>query len=44
MSKIRNLKKLDEILAKSELTTEDVEKHSGIVKEKVWEMHRKELG
>jgi len=42
--KVKTLEKLDEILAKSELTEEDVEKHSRIVKEKVWKKHKKELG
>jgi hypothetical protein len=42
--KVRALEKLDEIMAKSKLTEEDVEKHSKIVKEKVWKKHKKELG
>ncbi len=42
--KIKALEKLDKILAKSELTEEDVEKHAKLVKEKVWKKHKKELG
>ncbi|MBS3067786.1 hypothetical protein J4450_03725 [Candidatus Micrarchaeota archaeon] len=42
--KVKALEKLDEIMAKSKLTEEDVEKHSKIVKEKVWNRHKKELG
>ena len=42
--KVKTLEKLDEIMAKSELREEDAEKHSKIVKERVWKKHRKELG
>ncbi len=42
--KVKALEKLDEIMAKSELTESDVEKHARIVKEKVWKKHKKELG
>ena len=42
--KVKALEKLDDILAKSELTEKDVEKHSKIVKDKVWKKHKKELG
>jgi hypothetical protein len=42
--KIKAVEKLDEIMAKSRLTEEDVEKHSKAVKEKVWEKHKKQLG
>lgn len=41
-NKIIVLKKMDEMLANSELTEEDVEKHSRIVKKKAWEKHKKE--
>ena len=43
-TKIKTLEKLDAMMAKSELTEEDVEKHSKILKEKVWQKHKKELG
>jgi len=42
--KVRALEKLDEILSKSKLTEQDVERHSKIIKEKVWKKHKKELG
>lgn len=42
--KIRALEKLDQIMAKSRLTEQDIEKHSKTIKEKVWRRHRKELG
>ncbi len=34
--KLEELEKMDEILEKSELTEEDVEKHAEVLKEKVW--------
>lgn len=42
--KVKVLEKLDQIMAKSKLSEDDVEKHSKLVKEKVWKKHRKELG
>ncbi|HLC68203.1 MAG TPA: hypothetical protein VJH24_00045 [Candidatus Bilamarchaeaceae archaeon] len=42
--KVKALEKLDEIMAKSKLTEEDVEIHSKKVKKKVWKRHKKELG
>jgi len=42
--KVKTLERLDEIMAKSELTEADVEKHSGILKEKIWKKHKKEMG
>lgn len=42
--KVKAIEKLDEIMAKSKLSEEDAEKHSRILKEKVWKAHRKGLG
>ncbi|MDO8553677.1 MAG: hypothetical protein Q7S22_02630 [Candidatus Micrarchaeota archaeon] len=42
--KVKVLEKLDSILSKSELSEQDVEKHSKLLKEKVWKKHKKELG
>lgn len=42
--KVKALEKLDQIMAKSKLSEEDVEKHSKMAKKKVWKKHRKELG
>ena len=42
--KIRTLEKLDEIMAKSRLSEEDVEKYSKQIKERVWKKHEKEMG
>ena len=42
--KLKALQKLDEIMSKSTLTEADVEKHTKLLKEKVWKKHKKELG
>ncbi len=41
---VQAVEKLDEIMAKSKLTEKDVEKHSKILKQKVWEKHKTQLG
>ncbi len=43
-AKIKALEKLDQLMVKSELTENDIEEHSKIVKENVWKKHKKELG
>jgi hypothetical protein len=42
--KVRALEKLDKIMAKSNLSEKDVEKHTKILKERVWKKHKQELG
>ena len=43
-NEVQAMEKLDEIMAKSRLTEKDIEKHSQIVKQKVWKKHKKQLG
>lgn len=42
--KVEALDEMDEFFAKSKVSEKDVEKHSRIVKRKVWQRYKKELG
>ena len=43
-AKVSALEKLDKLLSKSKLTEEDVMRHTGKLKKKVWGKHKQKLG